>query len=90
MVPEHEKPTYVSVSPRKRVSGKIMRPGSLRSVCSDQRYCFDELPSVHRLLDGVEVEHRAPRRPNPLHCGRRVVSRIGLSGHELRLPLARK
>ena len=44
---------------------------------------LDELESVHRLFDGVEVEHRAPRRPNPLHCGRRVVNRIGLSGHEL-------
>ena len=48
-----------------------------------------ELPSVHCLLDGVEVEHRAPRRPNPLHCGRRVVGRIGLSGHELLLKLDR-
>ena len=44
---------------------------------------LDELESVHRPFDGVEVEHRAPRRPNPLHCGRRVVNRIGLSGHEL-------
>lgn len=32
-----------------------MRPGFLRSVCFDQRYYLDELPSVHRLLDGVEV-----------------------------------
>ena len=66
-----------------------MRPGSSHCVCSDQRYCLDELPSVHRLLDGVEVEHRAPRRPNPLHCGRRVVGRIGLSGHELLLEFDR-
>jgi len=66
-----------------------MRPGSLRTVCSDQRYGLDELPSVHRLLDGVEVEHRAPRRPNPLHCGRRVVRRIGLSGHKLLLEFDR-
>ena len=66
-----------------------MRLESLRSVCSDQRYRLDELPSVHRLLDGVEVEHRGPRRSNPLHCGRRVVSRIGLSGHELLLEFDR-
>ena len=48
-----------------------------------------ELPLVQRLLNGVEVEYRAPRRPNPLHCGRRVVRRIGLSGHELLLKLDR-
>ncbi len=44
---------------------------------------LDALRSVHRLLDGLEVDHRAPRRPNPLHGGRRVVRRIGLGGHEL-------
>jgi hypothetical protein len=44
---------------------------------------LDELESVHRLFDGVAVEHRAPRRPNPLHSGRRVVNRISLSGNEL-------
>lgn len=69
--------------------GKILRLGFLRSVYTDRRHYFDALPSVHRLLDGVEVEHRAPRRPNPLHCGGRVVRRIGLSGHELLLELDR-
>ena len=50
---------------------------------------LDELQSVHRLLDGVEVEHRTPRRPDLLHCSRRVVSRIGLGGHELLLEFER-
>lgn len=52
-------------------------------------FIYDELPSIHRLLDGVEVEYRAPRRPNCLHCARRVVSRIGLGGDELFLEFNR-
>lgn len=75
-------------SANKPVSGNIMRPESRGTTAQDTNGS-DEVPSAHRHLDGVEVEHRAPRCPNPLHGGRRVVSRIGLDGHELLLELDR-
>ena len=49
-------------------------------VSKDRLLAWD---AGNRLLDGVEREQRAPQRAGMLQCGRRVVDRAGLDGHEL-------
>jgi hypothetical protein len=48
---------------------RTFTPGLLNSA-----FCIDRLRLVARFLDGLEVDHRAPRRPDRLHGGQRVVS----------------
>jgi hypothetical protein len=46
---------------RKNYAASVLTPGLLNNADRS-----DDLPSVHRLLDGVEVKHRAPARPYTL------------------------